>query len=43
MVVLQEAGVHVAVGATGTVAEAIQKFKDGELKETDGADVAQRW
>jgi len=43
MAVLQEAGIRVAVGATGTVAEAIQKFKDGELKETDGADVAQRW
>jgi len=41
--VLQAAGVKLAVGATGTVEEAIQAFQDGELEPADEADVASHW
>ncbi|HUU50690.1 MAG TPA: NifB/NifX family molybdenum-iron cluster-binding protein [Nitrospinota bacterium] len=36
---LQAAGVEVIVGASGTVKEAIEKYKKGELKATDSPDV----
>ncbi|MFZ5597407.1 MAG: NifB/NifX family molybdenum-iron cluster-binding protein [Bacillota bacterium] len=39
---LRAAGIKVFSGAGGTVAETLQKFKNGELKEADGADVEDR-
>ncbi|MFO8006452.1 MAG: NifB/NifX family molybdenum-iron cluster-binding protein [Candidatus Brocadiia bacterium] len=41
--VLKAGDVQVAVGAEGTVREAIRAFQDGELQEVDEADVAPRW
>ncbi len=41
--VLATAGVKVGVGAEGTVAETIERFKRGEFRETDGADVEGHW
>ncbi len=41
--VLSQGDVQVAVGAEGTVQQAIQDFKDGKLKDVDEADVAPRW
>jgi len=41
--VLKAGGVKIAIGAEGTVEEAIQAFKDGKLKRVDDADVASRW
>ena len=40
---LQAANIRVIVGAEGTVAEAIEKFKSGELSATDTADVEGHW
>lgn len=40
---LQAGGVKVFTGATGTVGEAIEKFKAGDLKENAGADVEGHW
>ena len=40
---LQAGGVKVYTGATGTVAEAIEQFKAGELKLSNGADVEGHW
>ena len=40
---LAAAGIKIVVGAGGTVAEALEKFKAGELKESDGADVESHW
>ena len=40
---LSAAGIKVVVGAEGTVAEALEKFKAGELKESEGADVEGHW
>ena len=40
---LSAAGIKIAVGAEGTVSEALEKFKAGELKESDGADVEGHW
>lgn len=40
---LSAAGIKVYSGAEGTVAETLQKFKSGELKEADGADVEGHW
>jgi predicted Fe-Mo cluster-binding NifX family protein len=40
---LSAAGVKVVVGAEGTVGEALEKFKAGELKAADGADVEGHW
>jgi predicted Fe-Mo cluster-binding NifX family protein len=37
--VLKAAGVSIYVGTTGTVSEAIEAFKSGELLPTDGPDV----
>lgn len=36
---LNAAGVEVIVGASGTVKEAIEKYKKGELKASEGPDV----
>jgi predicted Fe-Mo cluster-binding NifX family protein len=36
---LQAAGVEIVVGASGTVREAIEQYKKGELKPTQGPDV----
>ena len=43
MSVLGQAGIKVAVGASGSVSDALRQFKAGELKETDSADVPPRW
>ncbi len=43
MSVLQSAGVRVATGASGSVADAIAAFKDGRLEEATGADAAPHW
>jgi predicted Fe-Mo cluster-binding NifX family protein len=40
---LQAAGVQVVVNAAGTVAEALEKFKTGELKASVQADVEGHW
>lgn len=40
---LQAAGIKVAVGAKGTVAEAVEAFKKGELKPAESADVEGHW
>lgn len=42
-VTLQAGGVKVYTGAKGTVAEAVEQFKSGQLSETDGADVEGHW
>ena len=40
---LQAGGVKVYTGATGTVADAIEQFKAGKLKQSTGADVEGHW
>ena len=40
---LQAAGVKIFVGATGTVKEAVEKYKAGELTESSSADVDGHW
>jgi len=40
---LQAGGVAVYTGATGTVADAIEQFKAGELKRSTDADVEGHW
>lgn len=40
---LSAAKVKVVVGAEGTVKEALDKFKNGELKSAEGADVDGHW
>ena len=40
---LSAAGVKVVVGAEGSVKEALEKFKNGELKPSEGADVEGHW
>jgi predicted Fe-Mo cluster-binding NifX family protein len=40
---LQAVGVKVVIGAEGTVAEAIEKFKRGELSPTGNPDVEGHW
>lgn len=40
---LQAAGVKVIVGAQGTVGQAVEKFKKGELEFNQGPDVAGHW
>jgi predicted Fe-Mo cluster-binding NifX family protein len=41
--VLTAGGIKIFNGAAGTVADAIEQFKAGELTEADGADVGSRW
>ena len=41
--VLQTAGIGVIVGVDGTVGEAVERFKKGELKPTGAADVEGHW
>ena len=41
--VLQGAGVKIIIGATGSVAEVIQQYKDGELEVGQKADVEGHW
>ncbi|MFP3937195.1 MAG: NifB/NifX family molybdenum-iron cluster-binding protein [Phycisphaerae bacterium] len=41
--VLSTAGVRVFSGASGTVAEAIEQLKAGQLSESDSANVQSRW
>jgi predicted Fe-Mo cluster-binding NifX family protein len=43
LAVLKEAGVRVATGASGTVADALQAFSEGGLDEISDADVPSRW
>ena len=40
---LLSAGIKVVVGAGGTGTEALEKFKSGELKPAEGADVEGHW
>ena len=40
---LHAGGIAIHSGATGTVAEALEQFKAGTLKQTDGADVEGHW
>ena len=40
---LSAAGIKVAIGAEGSVGEAVEKFKKGELKPVDDADVEGHW
>ena len=41
--VLNAAKVKIHVGASGTVAEAVEKYKKGELELADSADVEGHW
>jgi predicted Fe-Mo cluster-binding NifX family protein len=41
--VLQAAGVKIVTGGSGKVADAIQKYKNGDLKPTAAADVEGHW
>jgi predicted Fe-Mo cluster-binding NifX family protein len=41
--VLTAGGIKVFNGLDGTVAEAVEQFKAGELTQADGADVASHW
>ena len=41
--VLKGAGIKIIIGATGSVAEVIQQYKDGELEVTQEADVEGHW
>jgi predicted Fe-Mo cluster-binding NifX family protein len=41
--VLQQAGVKIMTGALGTVADAVEQFKNGKLEDTQAADVAGHW
>ena len=41
--VLSAASIKVYIGAEGTVAEAVEKFKKGELEEASGANVEGHW
>jgi predicted Fe-Mo cluster-binding NifX family protein len=43
MSVLNQAGVQVVIGAEGTVKEAIQAYRNGELQPTEEADRAPHW
>lgn len=40
---LAAAGIKVVTGAEGTVAEAVEKFRNGELGGADGPDVQGHW
>ena len=40
---LQACGVKIYTGATGTVADAVEQFKAGKLKQSKGADVEGHW
>lgn len=40
---LGAAGIRIYCGAEGTVAEALEKFKGGKLKQADGANVEGHW
>jgi len=40
---LQAGGVQIYTGATGTVADAVEQFKAGTLKQAAAADVAGHW
>jgi len=41
--VLQAAGIRVAVGCTGTVREAVEQFRAGDLHAADTPDVEGHW
>ena len=41
--VLKAMGIEVFVGASGTVAEAVEKFKSGELRAAEGPNVESHW
>ncbi len=40
---LHAGGVQIHTGATGTVADAVEQFKAGKLKQSAGADVQGHW
>lgn len=40
---LTAAGIQVYCGADGTVAESLEKFKSGKLKQAEGANVEGHW
>jgi predicted Fe-Mo cluster-binding NifX family protein len=41
--VLSNAGIKIYTGAEGTIAEAVEQFKKGELQEAGSADVEGHW
>jgi len=41
--VLKEANIKIIIGNKGTVSEAVSLYKNGKLKETDGANVEGHW
>jgi len=40
---LKAAGISVVVGASGTVRDALEQYKNGQLKATDSSDVEAHW
>ncbi len=40
---LQAGSIAIYAGASGTVADAVEQFKAGKLKQSNGADVEGRW
>ncbi len=40
---LKAAGIEVVIGASGSVKDAVDSYKSGTLKATDGADVEGHW
>lgn len=40
---LSAAGIEIFTGASGTVAQALEKYKAGDFKKTAGADVEGHW
>ncbi|MEA3328875.1 MAG: NifB/NifX family molybdenum-iron cluster-binding protein [Candidatus Omnitrophota bacterium] len=40
---LQSAGIDIITGASGTVKEAVEKYKKGELKPTEGPSVSSKF
>lgn len=41
--VLQNAGIKIFIGASGSVKDAIQQYKNGELKQAENANVEGHW
>jgi len=42
-ITLQSGGVEIYTGATGTVGQAVEEFKEGKLARSDNADVEGHW
>jgi len=41
--ILDKAGIKIIIGATGRIVDAVQQFKNDELKTTDSANVDGHW